>query len=341
MQLFTRKHPIKHIHTRQHGRSDCGVACLAMIIKFFGGEASLENLREESGTNRQGTTLLGLLHSSKKLGLKVGAYEATIPQLKESEYPAILHVLIDNQLLHYIVCWGWDENKQAFLISDPADEVKWLNEKDLAHIWQSRSLLLFEGTAETFVQKVEQKKRKQKWLWYLLEADVNLLSIALFLGLIFSILGLSMSVFSQNLIDNILPSEDPVKLFGGIGILALLLLSKSFLQYLRQNLLIRQGRDFSVRMIDKFYGSLLFLPLPFFDNRKIGDLIARMNDTSRIQRTLTNLITNVMVDLLVILVTLVAIMIYALPLGLLCMLIIPVYIGLAKRFHNPIVSFAA
>ncbi|MEM6348402.1 MAG: peptidase domain-containing ABC transporter [Bacteroidota bacterium] len=338
MNLFSRKNPPKAIHIRQQGRSDCGVACLAMIVKSFGGETSFEKLREQSGTNQQGTTLLGLFHSSKALGLKVGAYEATLSQLKEATQPSILHVLIDQQLLHYVVCWGWDESKQAFLIADPGDELKYLSEAQLDQIWQSKSLLLFEGVEESFVQQKKQKQNKQKWLWLLLEADINLLSIALFLGLVFSVLGLSLSIFSQRLIDDILPSEDPVKLFAGIGVLGMLLFAKSFLRYLRQNLLIRQGRDFSVRIIDKFYGSLMFLPLPFFDNRKIGDLIARMNDTSRIQRTLTHLVSNVMIDVLIIIVALVAIMFYSWPLALMSLLILPSYFLLARRYHKPIVS---
>lgn len=44
----------------QKDQSDCGVACLAGIAQYFGGSAKLERLRELSGTNKQGTTLLGL-----------------------------------------------------------------------------------------------------------------------------------------------------------------------------------------------------------------------------------------------------------------------------------------
>ena len=49
---------------RQQDQSDCGVACLASIIRYYGGQANLERLRELSGTSRQGTTLLGLYQAA-------------------------------------------------------------------------------------------------------------------------------------------------------------------------------------------------------------------------------------------------------------------------------------
>lgn len=44
----------------QHDASDCGVACLLSLIRYYDGEISLAGLREISGTTKQGTTLLGL-----------------------------------------------------------------------------------------------------------------------------------------------------------------------------------------------------------------------------------------------------------------------------------------
>ena len=184
----------------------------------------------------------------------------------------------------------------------------------------------------------DQTQEKRNWIRQLIDEDVNILIVALFLGLILSVLGLSMSVFSQRLLDEILPAGDRLKLFAGIGILAFLLLAKGLLGYVRQTFLIRQSRDFNVRIINKFYGALLYLPKSFFDNRKTGDLIARMNDTSRIQRTLSHLAANVMIDVLMILVAAVAIMTYSWYLGLLGLLALPIYFGLTWRFHKPIVS---
>ena len=41
--------------------------------------------------------------------------------------------------------------------------------------------------------------------------------------------------------------------------------------------------------MDDFYSSLLFLPKSFFDTRKTGDFVARLNDTMRIQRVIAEM----------------------------------------------------
>ena len=83
---------------RQQDQSDCGVACLLSVVKFFGGEARLERLRELSGTTKQGTTLLGLYQSAGEIGLMAEAYEADIPNLKKQTDPCILHIVKGGRL---------------------------------------------------------------------------------------------------------------------------------------------------------------------------------------------------------------------------------------------------
>ena len=88
-----------------------------------------------------------------------------------------------------------------------------------------------------------------------------------------------MAIFSQRLIDDIIPKKLYAKLNTGIILVFLLLLIKEGLSALRQYFLLRQSREFNIRIIDFFYNHLLHLPKPFFDTRKIGDLVARLNDT--------------------------------------------------------------
>jgi len=93
-----------------------------------------------------------------------------------------------------------------------------------------------------------------------------------------------------------------------------------------------------VRIIDYFYSALLFLPKSFFDNRKTGDLVARMNDTQRIQRTISQLIGSVMIDALMVIAASVAIFMYDWQVGLVTLLWIPVFAWVVYRFHQPILD---
>jgi ATP-binding cassette subfamily B protein len=127
-------------------------------------------------------------------------------------------------------------------------------------------------------------------------------------------------------------------LFLGAGLLLLLLLARSGVQYLRSLLLLRQSFDFNLRIIDYFYGQLLELPKSFFDNRKTGDLIARMNDTQRIQRAVSNILASVIIDALMVLVASGAIIWFDWETGLASLVWLPVFGFIAYLFHPVILS---
>ncbi|MCB0462948.1 MAG: ATP-binding cassette domain-containing protein, partial [Flavobacteriaceae bacterium] len=102
--------------------------------------------------------------------------------------------------------------------------------------------------------------------------------------------------------------------------------------------LIRQGKDYNIRIIKFFYSKLLKLPKSFFDSRKTGDLIARMNDTSRIQNTVTSFISSIIVNLLMIIVSSIAIFSYNWKIGLLSLLWFPTFLIIVLFFHPKILQ---
>ncbi|MFW5700987.1 MAG: cysteine peptidase family C39 domain-containing protein, partial [Cyclobacteriaceae bacterium] len=93
--------------TKQHSQFYCGLACLASLIKYYGGEITQEKLREESGTTFNGTSMLGLYQAAQNHGFDAAGYEAEIKNLKELKKPVILHVVKDKNLEHFVVCYGY------------------------------------------------------------------------------------------------------------------------------------------------------------------------------------------------------------------------------------------
>ncbi len=190
----------------QHDQSDCGVACLLSLIQLYKGANSLENLRRLSGTDKQGTTLLGLYQAAEKVGFKAEGSEATIEQLIEHGKPVILHVIIEEKLQHYVICYGYKNNH--FLIGDPAKGVSLYSREALAKIWQSKICLTLSPT-EKFVLKKSDNQARQKWLFHLIKEDRRLLVGSVILGAVIAVLGMAMAIFSQKLVDTILPALIP------------------------------------------------------------------------------------------------------------------------------------
>lgn len=328
------KAPVKIPVVLQQASSDCGVACLSSVINFFGGHQTLEDLRILSGTAIQGTTVLGLIESAKAVGMDADAYRVdSVTRLATLDAPAILHVVMEEKFSHYIVCYGLVAD--GYLVMDPAQGKSILSLEKLDRIWQSKSLILTKPNSQ-FQLKTDYLAKKKKWILDFVKPDLPILLISGFLGLIVTILGLSVSVFSQKLIDDILPNKQWEKLVLGLVLLAILLIGRGVLGYLRATVLIRQSKELNLRLISRFFEQLLYLPKRFFDSRKVGDITSRMNDSRRIQRAVSVLTTELMVDTFVVIVTLVSIFIYSWQVGVLVATFLPIYFLLVYRYHLPI-----
>lgn len=322
-------------HILQHDQSDCGVACLLSLIQYYGGASSLEKLRELSGTTRQGTTLLGLYQTANEIGFEAKGNKADIQALIDHEEPLILHVLIEEKLQHYVICYGYDNNQ--FIIGDPGKGIANYTKEELEKIWISKTCLTLTPN-ENFIRATETKKSKKEWFLKLLKEDKQLLIISIILGIGIAVLGMAMSVFSQKLIDDILPSQNTNKLISGIALLTFLLLVRVGFSSLRELMLIKQSKDFNNRIIDSFYTSLLHLPKPFFDTRKIGELVARLNDTNRVQKVIKFIASNFIIDILIVLVSFGFLFYYSWEVGIIVLISLPIYFFIIYRFNNRIIK---
>ncbi len=323
---------------QQQGESDCGVACLLSVIRFHGGDTSLERLRELSGTSIQGTSLLGLQQAANTVGLDAAAFEVEDLEVfkQEATFPCILHVVIDEKLEHYVIAHKPPKG-DIFSIFDPANDFETWNKEKLLSVWKSRAVLIL-NPSENFERVPQGNKKKIEWFKNIIREDTPMLIIAAVLGITLAALGMATAIFSQKLLDEILPKHQTQRLWLGMGLLAVLLLARAGIGYLRGFFLLRQSRDFNSRMMDDFYDKLLHLPKTFFDTRKTGEIITRLNDTRRIQAVISYLTGNVVIDVLVLLVSAVFIFSYSVTIGCVALLSVPLFGFLIWRYHDRIIK---
>ena len=318
----------------QHDQTDCGVACLLSLIRYYGGDCTLEKLRELSGTNTEGTSLLGLYQAAGQTGFTAEGCEADAAALIEHGQPVILHITPEKHLNHYIVCYGYDDNR--FVVGDPAQGIVHYTSDELERIWLSHACLTLTPSA-AFVKAQIQRRDKWRWFVSLLRDDRQLLLFSIVIGAGIAVLSMAMAVFSQRLIDDILPSHNVGKLTAGIVLLGILLIARVGLDAIRQLLLIRQTRDFNNRITDRFYSALLSLPKRFFDTRRTGELVARLNDTQRVQRVVTAVASSVVIDVLTMVASFIFLFYYSWQTGLIVLAALPVYFILIRLFNHRII----
>ncbi len=283
------KNNTRHINktfVRQHSRFYCGLACLASVIRYHGGDTTQEKLQAISGTTLNGTSLLGLYQAAKKSGFNAGGYEATTESLKGMDTPVILHTITSEGFEHFVVCYGFNNGK--FIIGDPGQGVVQLTETEVEAIWKSKALLKLTPD-KGFKAHSAVRAKKREWFFQLIKPDMPVLGIAAFMGVIISVLGLATAIFTQKIIDRFIPEKDMGNLVAGLIIFGLVLIARAIMGYVRTVFLVRQGKDMNIRLVSGFFGKLLYLPKPFFDSTTTGDMVARLNDAQRIQRVVVSL----------------------------------------------------
>lgn len=326
---------IKSSGVMQQDETDCGVCCLLSILRYFDGEESLEKLRKMSGTSKTGTTLLGLYEAANKLGFKSDGCESTIDDLIEYGKPAILHCLIEDNLEHFVLCFSYEGSK--FIVFDPAKGLIHLSTDELDSIWKSHYCLILEPTNK-IVSKVSISEIKKKWINNLIKKDYGILGSSIAIGLVISVLGMTTAIFSQKMIDELIPNKEYTKLWMGILLLLVLLGARICLSAIRSFLLLKQSKVFNNRIIGAFYNKLLLLPRIFFDTRKTGEMIARMNDTQRIQNVITNIIGDFIINSLSALMTLCFLFYYNWFIGITLTISAPFFIWTIYRYNQPIID---
>lgn len=315
---------------KQDDASDCGVAALASVIEFLGGWVKKEELRYNSGTTKGGTTMLGLREAGEKAALNVKAFTGTLSDLIALKGPIILHVE-RNGYKHYIVYYG-HENGSA-VIGDPAIGIQLIHLNELDTIWVSKALLTFSA-GKKFVLRKEIWKSKFRWLLQIVRNDNRILIVTIILGLVVAILSFTTAVFTEKLVDVLLPSKDKSRIIFGLIAWIGLLLSRSLFSYFKGLMVLKQGFRLNLRLTDTFLNQLFQLPKSFFDSRKKGDLITRLSDMDSIQASVSRSVGDNLINILTLLVAIFLTSFYDLKIAFFLICVLPLFFLVTKAYHK-------
>ena len=120
------------------------------------------------------------------------------------------------------------------------------------------------------------------------------------MGIVVSILGLSTSIFYQQLIDKyLIESVNIEDIYLPVILLATILTFRTIIGFGRGLTVLNQSKRFNNRIINQFLKKILNLPKSFFDQKSTGDFVARMNDTAKIQQGVTYFTSVVLIQTLI------------------------------------------
>lgn len=274
---------------RQLSEVECGLACLTMILNYYGHGVSLSELRTRSGVGRDGVSALEIARTARDLGMRVRAVSLQRNDFRFAALPAIVHWEFD----HFLVVERWSR-KQVDVV-DPARGRCRLTQDEFDTGFTGVVIILEPGAA--FGRRAAIRPRANfrtyilQYLWQSPGTALQILGVSLLLLL----LGLILPILTKVVVDQVLPFRmQNVMPVLGIGIIVLFF-AQTIATLLREWLLVYLRARVDLKMMLGFVEHLLALPYKFFQQRSTGDLLARVTSNATLRDLLSNhLLSSVM-----------------------------------------------
>lgn len=324
----------KKSYVSQLDESDCGVAALAMILKYYGSSISLAHLRNIANTDSEGTTALGLIKTAQSFNFDTKAIHTDMNSFKSEKisFPFIAHIIKDESILHYYVVQNI--TKKYVLIADPDPKVgivKMSREK-FSKEWSG--VALFFAPKSTYRPVKDNKETLLSFVPEVLKQKELIINIVLaaLLTTIISIIG---SYFLQVIIDTYIPNN----MKNTLSIVSISLLIFYFFQavfsYAQNFLLAILGQRLSIDIVLGYIKHIFKLPMSFFATRNIGEVVSRFNDANKIIDALASATIAVLLDIGITILMGIVLAIQSVKLFWITLLSLPVYGVIVFTFIKP------
>jgi len=202
-------------------------------------------------------------------------------------------VVVDGSLLHYVVIHKI--SKKEVIVADPGKGIVKYTPEEFFKIWTGVLILLVPSAQ---FKKGDETKGIFSRFFGLLIPQKKLIVNIFMASLIYTILGILGSFYFKFMMDDILPNNLMKTLhIVSVGII-LLSVFKLLLNAFRSHLLLYLSQKLDISLILGYYSHVLQLPMNFFGTRKVGEIISRFMDASKVREAISGATLTIMIDTL-------------------------------------------
>ncbi len=265
--------------------TECGAACLAMVLQSFGRHVPLAQLRVACGVSRDGSNAADLLAAARSFGLQAQGFEVSDPMaLRRWPFPVILHWNFN----HFLVLEGFRGNH--VVVNDPAVGRRRVSLEAFDHSFTGVMLDLRPGVE--FRRGGDPPR-----FWAAILRRVALEKRGVLFTLLASVLlilpQLLLPVFSQIYIDEIWGLQLQNWLKPMLWALVVTISLQALLKQIQLHGTRRLARRLDSRFSAQFERHVLSLPERYFQQRYAGDINSRVE----LNRTMASFIAEQLLPL--------------------------------------------
>ncbi|GAA0880578.1 peptidase domain-containing ABC transporter [Algoriphagus jejuensis] len=309
------------IKVKQRDITDCGAACLASVASHYKLEMPVAKIRQMASTDQKGTNILGLIEAATKMGFTAKGVRGEFETLKDVPLPVIAHVLVKKVLHHFVVLYKFRGKTVEYM--DPGDGLlHTVSEDDFKEIWTGVLVLLMPN--EEF-KATNQKVGTWSRFWFLLRPHRSVMIQSLVGAVIYTLLGLSTSIYVQKIIDHVFIARN-TNLLNLLSVtMIFLLLIQIAIGVYKTLFIIKVGQRIDARLILGYYKHLLTLPQRFFDTMRVGEIISRIGDAVKIRAFINDVSIGFLVNVFIVIFSFGLMFTFYWKLALIMLLVIPLY----------------
>ncbi|MEM7310600.1 MAG: peptidase domain-containing ABC transporter [Planctomycetota bacterium] len=286
---------------RQLDQMDCGPTCLRMIAEHHGRRYEPAELRRLCAVDREGTSLLHLSRAAEAIGLRAEAGRVDAAGLKRLALPCILHW----SKSHYVVLYRWSQ-RHVWLADPVRGRLRMPMEHFLDHLADGAArdaperptavVLALEPGADFGRSARARRRRRGAWAYVTryLRRELPLflqLGLGILLGVLFSFFP---PFLTQAIVDSGIGNRDVALIHALLLALLMLFAGQTAVRFLRAWILVHVGSRVNLSIVSDFLQQLVRLPLSFFQQRIVGDVLQRIRDHDRVETFLTTIALDVL-----------------------------------------------
>ena len=276
-------------YVKQNGLKDCGIYSLYNILKYYGGDISIEKLRTMTNTNNNGTSMYDIVKTSNKLGFKTDAYSCEFDSLSKINLPAISYMKINNYY-HYVILKKVNDNNIYFF--DPIrGNIKYSREQFLNE-WQ-KIVITFQKNKPLTNIKIT------NYLFTYIKKYSYKILLLLFFIIVSTIISIVSNFYFKYLLDF---KNIKIKI---VYIFLVILILKNILSFIKENSILNFNNNINKDITFDVYKKIFNLPLKYHHDNPTGDIISKINDLHYVKELIYefsfNFIINFILFLIIIL----------------------------------------
>jgi len=259
---------------------ECGAACLAMVLAYYGKWVPLEQVRLDCGVSRDGSNMKNVYLAARNYGLDSHGYRMEPEALRNSgSFPCIIHWNFN----HFVVLDGFKGNKAV--INDPARGIVQVPMEQFDEAFTGL-VMTFEPT-ESFISSGKRKStlafaRKR------LKGAAPAVVFVILTSVISYLFGIINPVMSRIFYDRLLNGLAPAWLQPFLAVMIALAVFQLIVQWAQTVYSLRINGKMAIEGNASYMWKVLRLPMDFFSQRMTGDILQRQGTNASIAGTLVN-----------------------------------------------------